>query len=252
MKNVFLTAALALFCAVGVNAQNILDVTKASNVTDTVYVPESQVIKITKTTAGSNLEYFDEKGDYASLSIRERSFDTANVASSVSITFSGTSGSVDSIEINGVEILSDTVGFTTNISTTVGLVEDSIDNVTQSPVNYAASVSDSTLTITAPAAFGDTANGYVVTVYVRGDVSVTTANPTVMSGGFTAVRNLITLSDRLINLDSGDDGCINADRVGSLIETSTGGTVIWYEGEPTRVLETSDSPLTVLTAINAL
>lgn len=251
MKNVFLLA-FALVCAFGASAQKILDVTSTSNYLDTTWIPEANVIQVTKTTSGSTIEYFDSKGDYAAKSIRERSYDTANVASSVSITFSGTAGAVDSIVINGVEILTDTVGFNTNIATTVGLVEDSIDNNTQSPVNYTAAVNSATLTISAPAAFGDTANGYVVTVYTRGGITVTTANPTAMSGGFTVVRNLITMSDRLLNLDGGADGCISADRIEGLIETSASGTVIWYDGDKQRVIETSDSPATITTAVNAL
>lgn len=248
MKNYFLLA-LAFVCATGVFAQRVVDFTTSA--TDTSWIQESQIVKITKTTAGSNLEYINEYGDYASLAVRERSADTANVASTVSITFSGSAGSVDSIVINGVEILTDTVGFTTNIATTVGLVEDSIDNNTQSPVNFTAAVSDSTLTISAPAAFGDTANGYVVTVYVRGGITVTTANPTVMAGGFTVVRNILTLTDRIFNIESGASA-LNADRVEVIKETSTGTSVIFYDGAKKGQLTTTDAPATITTAINAL
>lgn len=249
MKNVFLTALLVLICAVGANAQKVVTFTKS--VGDTLWVQESQIVRITKTTAGSNLEYFNEHGDYVAEAVRERSADTANVASSVAITFSGSAGAIDSIVINGVEILTDTVGFTTNIATTVGLVEDSIDNNTQSPVNYAAAVSDSTLTISAPAAFGDTANGYVVTVYVRGGVTVTTANPTAMAGGFTVVRNILTLTDRVFNVESGANA-YNADRVTNIKKAGTDDSVLYIEGAKKGSFTTTDSPAVVTAAINAL
>lgn len=248
MKNVFLFA-VSLLCALGASAQKVVDFTTSA--TDTVWIQEDQIVKVTKTTAGSNLDYFNEHGDYTSIAVRERSADTANVASTVSITFSGSAGAVDSIVINGVEILTDTVGFNTNIATTVGLVEDSIDNNTQSPVNYTAAVSDSTLTISAPAAFGDTANGYVVTVYVRGGITVTTANPTVMAGGFTVVRNILTLTDRVFNIESGASA-LNADRVEVIKETATGTSVIFYDGAKKGQIITTDSPSTITTAINAL
>lgn len=248
MKNVFLSA-LALLCAFGGYSQKVVNFTTSA--TDTLWVQEQNILRITKVTAGSELEYLNKNGDYASAIVRERSADTANVASTVVITFAGVAGSVDSIEINGVEVMNGAVAFTSTIAATVALVEDSIDNNTQSPVNFSASNVGAVMTISAPAVFGDTANGYVVTIYTSGGITVTTANPTVMAGGFTVVRNIITLTDRVFNIEGGAKA-LNADRVEAIYNKTGGSSVIWYEGSKFRTVETTDNPAVLTTAINAL
>lgn len=249
MKNYISLVLLVLVSVTSSMAQNLVAFTTSA--LDTHWVSEHQIVQITKTTAGSNLFYIDEVGDPATLAIRERSVDTANVAGSVTITFAGSAGSVDSIVINGVEIMNGTVAFTSNLSTTLGLVEDSIDNNTQSPVNYSATNTATTVTISAPAAFGDTANGYVVTVYTSGGITVTSANPTVVGGGFTVVRNILTLTDRVFNIEGGAKA-LNADRVEVLKKSSTGGSVITYEGAPKGQIRTTTTPAAITASIKAL
>lgn len=215
-----LITILAVCVAGNTFAQKMLSLTNLSN-SDTLRISEAQVVKIEKTSTGSNLSYIDGFGDLKGQAIRERTLDTANVAATITLTFAGSAGSVDSITINGVEIMNGTVAFTSNLSTTLGLVEDSIDNNTQSPVNYTASNTATTVTISAPAAFGDTANGYEVVVYTTTlTVSYTTGND--MAGGFTAVRNIITLSDGIFNTGDGTTA-LEASMVRTFIPRATTG-----------------------------
>lgn len=252
MNKLFLTLALAVLGTVA-SAQNVFDFTRQTgggySYTDTIWVQENQIIKITKTTGGSSLLYFNKNGDLASANVRERTSDTAAVSSSISIVFSGAAGSIDSILINGVNIIANPVSFTSNITTTVAAIEDSIDAQTQSPVNYTAANADSTLTISAPSAFGDTANGYTVVIYTT---TLTSSAASTMTGGFTVVRDVLLHTDRIMNVTVGGASLgINADRITELIKTSTG-SVIGYQNPKGRTIESTDSPSTIKTAVNAL
>lgn len=249
MKKLALIFAFVVSVFAGFS-QNMIDFTLQSAITDTLWVQENQIIKVTKTSTGSALKYFDGKGDISYADVRERSADTANVASSIAIIFSGSAGSIDSITINGVNIIANPVAFNTNITTTVADIEDSIDAQTQSPVNFAAANADSTLTISAPAAFGDTANGYEVVIYTT---TLTSSAPSTMSGGFTVVRNLLTLTDRMFNVTvSSVTTCISADRVREIKENSSGLGSIWYDDPKNRVIDTSNQPDAIRDLINAL
>lgn len=249
MKNLALIFAFVVSVFAGYS-QNMIDFTKQSDITDTLWVQENQIINVKKTSTGSSLQYFDGKGDIRYADVKERSADTANVASSIAIIFSGSAGSIDSITINGVNILDNPVPYTSNITTTVAAIEDSIDAQTQSPVNYAAANADSTLTISAPAAFGDTANGYEVVIYTT---TLTSSAPSTMTGGFTVVRNILTLTDRMFNVTVGSTTtCISADRVREIKENSSGLGSIWYDDPKNRVLDTTSQPDAIRDLINAL
>jgi hypothetical protein len=243
----FLALYLIALTSVFYGQGNVLNLTKS--VGDTIWAQEENVFEVRKTTTGSTLVYYNETGDKVSTAIRERTDDTANVASTIVITFAGASGSVDSITINGVEIMGGSVAFTTNIGTTIGLVEDSIDNTVTTPVNYAASNVGAVLTISAPAAFGDTANGYVVVVYTTA-ITSTFATNNQMAGGFTAVRNILTMSRRIFNIESGEKA-LNADRIQTMKKTASG-TSIWYRGASNNVYKTTDVPSEITAAVKAL
>lgn len=249
--NKFLTLGLAvLFSICGFSQDKMIALTKYTDVTDTIWLMEDDILKVTKTATGSSLEYLDAQGDFAGADIRERTVDTAAVAATVTIVFSGGAGSVDSILINGVNIIANPVAFNTNITTTVADLEDSIDAQTQSPVVYTAANADSTLTISAPAAFGDTANDYTVVVYTT---TLTSTTNGVMAGGFTVVRNITVHTERIFNVTVGGASVgINADRITGFKKTTSGGTVIWYNGKKTRTLESTDQPDAILTVINNL
>lgn len=222
MKNLLFTA-VAVLMAVFSFSQKTFFVRPVSAPTDTLWMPESQVQFITQNATGSALEYTNKNGDYAAVNILERTDDTVQVNATVVITFAGASGSIDSITINGVEIMGDTVGFTTNIGTTVGLVEDSIDNTTTDP-EYTAANTSAVLTITASnGAKGDTANGYDVVVYTRTITASLSSGQ--MSGGFTRVRNIVTMTDHIINV-SGGVKAVNSGNILSLYDNPDGGCYV--------------------------
>jgi hypothetical protein len=91
---------------------------------------------------------------------------------------------ITSITVDGVEILSSAVNWTTSNSNTASLLKTQIDAYTSSP-EYDTQVTGSTLTIKAKPTTGATPNGFVVVVTVAGDVTVDA--DTVLSGGVTAV-----------------------------------------------------------------
>lgn len=249
MNKIFSTLALVVL-GITASAQQVFDFTLQSGVTDTLWIPESQILSITKTTGGSSLLYLNKQNDIFSADVRERTVDTIAVASSVSIVFSGAAGSIDSILINGVNIIDNPVSFNSTIATTVADLEDSIDAQTQSPVVYTAANANSTLTISAPAAFGDTANAYTVVVYTT---TLTSTTDGVMAGGFTVVRDVLLHTDRIFNVtvNSVSQG-INADRILQLLKNGESATKIWYDNPKQRTISCGDRIDEVVDAVNAL
>jgi len=103
----------------------------------------------------------DEGGGKTRLTLGVRALGT--------VTLTGTSGSMDSITVDGVEIMDigSPVPFTTNLTTTAALVRDNINGFTSSP-NYIATASGAVVTIIDDDGQGADANTFVV-------VSTTTA-----------------------------------------------------------------------------
>jgi hypothetical protein len=105
------------------------------------------------------------------------------VAGTCTVTLTGgASGSVDSIEINGVEIMSGVEAFDTNLSTTATAVAANITAFASTP-NYTAAAAGAVITITA-AATGSASNGEVVVAAT----TITTTN-TDMTNGSDALIN---------------------------------------------------------------
>lgn len=94
---------------------------------------------------------------------------------------------ITSVKVNGVEILSSAVDWTTSHSGTATLVADQINTYASSP-EYTATASGSSVVISAAAGSGASPNGFVVAVTVGGDVTVgSVAN---MAGGVEAVAGV--------------------------------------------------------------
>jgi hypothetical protein len=104
-------------------------------------------------------------------------------ATGLVILTSGSSGSVDGITVNGVQIMSGAESFDTDLATTAENVAKNISDFTSSP-NYGASADGVNITIYAEAA-GITPNGFVV---VSSTTSITTTDVN-MSGGTVATIN---------------------------------------------------------------
>jgi hypothetical protein len=92
----------------------------------------------------------------------------------------GASGSVDSITVDGVNVMSGSVAFTTNLSTTATAVASNINAHTSSP-EYTAAAVGTTITISAASAAGSDPNGYVVAVT---STTITTTKTDMAGGSF--------------------------------------------------------------------
>lgn len=110
---------------------------------------------------------------------------TAEVQATGTVTLSGSSGSVDSITVDSVEILGAAVSFDTDLATTAAAVAAQINKYKSVP-NYTASSSGAVVTIKAPRGMGALANSLTVdstcTTLVGTDVNT--------SGGVTPVNGL--------------------------------------------------------------
>lgn len=106
-------------------------------------------------------------------------------AGSVQLT-GGASGTVDSITVDGVELLTAAVAFNTDLDTTASDVADAI-NANVTVPNYVASVSTDTVTITSLDA-GVSGNGLVV---ASGATTITTSDTNLAGGadGLSAKKN---------------------------------------------------------------
>lgn len=111
---------------------------------------------------------------------------TQEVLATGSVTLTGgASGSVDSITVDGVQLLDAAVPFTSTLNDTATAVAAAI-NTAQTDPGYTASASGAVVTITATRGAGADANGLVV-VSTATTITTTDAN---MAGGVDAVNGL--------------------------------------------------------------
>lgn len=100
--------------------------------------------------------------------------------------FSGASGSVDSIKVNDVELLSGAVSFNTDLDTTASDVADDI-NLGTLTHGYSADATDAIITITSETE-GSTYNGYEV---VSTATTITTLDVNMSGGSFGLEDNVL-------------------------------------------------------------
>lgn len=110
----------------------------------------------------------------------------AEVLAAGSFDITGGSGgnNINSVTVNGVDVLGAAVAWNTDAATTATDVATQINAYTSAP-NYTAAAVGATVTITATAGSGAGANGYVVAV--NKDAGITIANIVHMAGGVTEV-----------------------------------------------------------------
>jgi len=101
------------------------------------------------------------------------------------VTLIGGSGSVDMIAVNGVNIMSGSVPFNTDINQTATDVASNITAHTSNP-NYTATANNAIITITSSTG-GDSVNGYIIT------------------------NTLTTLTSTIVNMNYGSDALINSE-----------------------------------------
>lgn len=111
---------------------------------------------------------------------------TAEVLSAGSVTLTGgASGSVDTITVNGIDILGGSVPFNTSLNQTAADVAAQCEAL-RSSTEYEVSAAGAIITITARPGTGATPNGFVVASTTT-TITKTDAN---MAGGVTAVNGL--------------------------------------------------------------
>ena len=131
----------------------------------------------------STLERFTIDGTGNSSIVTDRT--PVAVAATATVTLTGgAAGSVDMITVDGVNIMSGSVAFTTNLSTTATAVASNINSHTSSP-EYTAAAVGAVITISAAVGAGSDPNGYQLVV----TTTTITATDTDMSGGSFALTS---------------------------------------------------------------
>jgi hypothetical protein len=123
------------------------------------------------------LERFTIDSTANSSIVTDRTPVSAAATATVTLT-GGAAGSVDTITVDGVNIMSGSVAFTTNLATTAAAVASNINSHTSSP-EYTAAAVGAVITISAASAAGSDPNGFVVLV----TATTITYTKTNMSGG---------------------------------------------------------------------
>lgn len=113
---------------------------------------------------------------------------TNEVLASGSVTLdAGTDGSVDGITVDGVEVMSGSVAFVTDLAGTAAAVADNINDASSSP-DYVASASGAVITISAARGTGASANALVVASTVTATITSTDAD---LAGGVDGANGLL-------------------------------------------------------------
>lgn len=123
------------------------------------------------------LERFTIDSTANSSIVTDRTPVSAAATATVTLT-GGAAGSVDTITVDGVNIMSGSVAFTTDLATTAAAVASNINSHTSSP-EYTAAAVGAVITISAASAAGSDPNGFVVLV----TATTITYTKTNMSGG---------------------------------------------------------------------
>lgn len=229
---------------------------KSATVTDlegnTVGVHSAQVVEIVDNGDGvfEILTPVDGEG--------LQSIGTENTISTGSVEITGGTGDITDLTVNGVTIISGTI--TAEADTAAGralqaanLTKD-INSFVSVP-NYTATLSGTTVTISAAKSEGATPNTFAVATTSGGTLLTT---DTAFAGGVDVLPALITDFTTVLTLttDKGDR-TLNSLRVSSInhIEGSPATTKLKYRrdfGEYCEEIVVEDTPANVIAAINAL
>lgn len=112
---------------------------------------------------------------------------TREVLATGTVELTGSGGQVDTLTVNGIEIMGEVVVYSTDLTTTAALVAAAINKNLSNP-DYTATSSGAVITISALPNTGTQPNGYTVaSTQSGGTLGDTPAN---MSGGVAAVNGL--------------------------------------------------------------
>lgn len=189
---------------------------------------------------GTKLSRFTLDPNMNSSILSDRTPIAAKSSCTVTLTGGG-AGSVDSLTINAVAVLSGAVPFNTSLSTTAGDVVTNINGGTGTH-GYTASNVGAVITIEANIALGSNPNGYVTAI----TTTTITATKTNMSGGSFA---LTTSSDNVWSFDYQYDSSTNKNYLiahvapnNSCVCNDSGGQIFFGEVMGTSPLKSISLP----------
>lgn len=243
------------FLALNTFAQKQILFTLQSN-GDTVYVNENQIEKAVRFNSGSQVAYIGNKGQTNILNVKQLVSDTNFVASTATLVFSGSSGTIDSIKVNGVKINKGATAHASSINATVAALKDSINALTSSP-NYWAEASDSTLTIYFA---GAAANGLVTTVVATTLTTTNRSKPTFSGGqgannattlGLTQKFSTSTSEQLLQVIEKGQPIVITKSKVVGFVKSGSGSSIFYNSGKHS-IINVTSTPAQLKTALDAL
>lgn len=163
-------------------------------------VAEGEVIKIEAKTPGTPFTIAGAEDDGGGTDDQTITVATpqvnvaavAEVAATASISIaSGTSGTIDSVTLDSVALISAPVAFSASVSATAIRLAQAI-NSTGSTTGYSASATGATVTISAAAGTGATPNGKALAVNTSGVIAVSA--DAALAGGVSAVSAVAQIS----------------------------------------------------------
>lgn len=105
------------------------------------------------------------------------------------VVLSGSAGTVDSIKVGGIELMSGSVSFTTDLTTTAAAVASNINNFF-SMLDFTATSSGANVYVTAPKGSGATLNSMVCTASATTMTATPSSAGAVTTAGVTTVNGL--------------------------------------------------------------
>ena len=135
-------------------------------------------------------------------------------------TISGTSGSIDSVKVGGLEILGSTINFTTDLTTIAAAVASAINNF-YSLVDYTATSSSATVTIVGPQNSGTALNPLTLTV------TATTLVATPANSGSPTTSGVATVNGLLFTFPANASGYVSKSGTWTGTGVATG-TAAWF------------------------
>lgn len=171
-------------------------------------------VKASVTTAPSGAALTVDINDAGTSILSTKITIDAETSATGTVTIAGASGSIDSIEVNSVEIMSAAENFDTDLATTATAIAANITANTSTP-NYTATAVDEVITITAVTE-GTGSNGF--TVVTTG--TTMTATDVNMSGGTTEKTSETAATPPVISKSlilSDAELTIDIDQIGSTV-----------------------------------
>lgn len=246
------TLAIALIISFGIFAQESVYFVKknaalngAFRPQDTLSVMDNQIIRISNfsSVVGATVEWQGLNGEVNATEVFEEVNDSTSTKASLSFTISNVD-TITAITVNGVSIC-DTIKSAPTADSLAILVKDSINALAA----YTATVSGAVVTVTEDTA-SDSRNGQIINVIYGTDSSLAVS----FTGGRTdrAVNSAVRNAKMFQATEGGAVKYFSAWRVGNIIGTSAGGSIVKYNAIRTREISVTNSASSLRSTINGL